>query len=121
MNISNAEKIVMDALWEENPLTAEKVIERVASINNWSDVTVRTLLNRLMKKEAIAAKRVKRKYHYRPLIKIEDFLETESQAFLSRLFDGKFASFVSHFSSDRKLDTQDIAALKKLVKDLEDD
>jgi predicted transcriptional regulator len=121
MNISHAEKVVMDALWDESPLTAEDVIERVAETNDWSDMTVRTLLNRLMKKEAIAADRIERKYHYKPLVNREDFLDAESQAFLGRLFDGKLASFVSHFSSGRELDAQDIAALKKLIEDAEND
>jgi predicted transcriptional regulator len=119
--ISDAEKIILDALWAESPLTAEQIVDRVAAANGWEPTTVRTLLNRLMKKEAIAAERVERKYHYRPLIERSTFLKSESQAFLGRLFDGKLASFVSHFAEDRQLGAKDIEALKKLIKEAESD
>ena len=50
--ISEAESIIMEVLWRDGPSTADEVIEKTAEQNEWSSVTVRTLLNRLLKKSA---------------------------------------------------------------------
>ena len=41
--ISDAEHAVMEVLWEESPLSAQDVAERVAPDRGWSANTVKTL------------------------------------------------------------------------------
>ena len=118
--ISDAEQIIMEALWKQNPQTAHEVVAETAEPNGWSDATVRTLLNRLLKKEAISAEKVNRQYLYRPLLECNAFVKTESQKFLGRFFDGKLAPFVSQFVGENGLKEQDITELKQLLKDIED-
>ena len=48
--ISEAEQAVMEALWDESPLAAHEVVERVAPARGWSAPTVKTLLGRLVAK-----------------------------------------------------------------------
>ena len=72
------------------------------------------------KKKAIAAKKDGRRFLYRPLLKRADYIQQESQGLLDRLFDGKLAPLVTHFSERKKLSPQDIADLKRLVAELDD-
>src|SRR5690349_21414521 len=51
--ISDAEWEVMKAVWEAAPLTAGEVVERVEAEQKWKPRTVKTLLNRLVKKGAV--------------------------------------------------------------------
>ena len=44
----------------------------------------------------------------------------ESEGLLQRLFGGKVAPLVAHFSHHRKLSPQDIADLKRLIRELDD-
>jgi BlaI family transcriptional regulator, penicillinase repressor len=88
MRISTAESAIMETLWRRAPLTADEIIERVAAPNDWSEATVKTLLNRLLTKQAIAAERDGRRYNYRPLIARGDYVSAESQNLLDRLFEG---------------------------------
>ena len=46
--ISDAEHAVMEVLWDESPLTAQDVAERVDPARGWSANTVKTLLGRLL-------------------------------------------------------------------------
>jgi predicted transcriptional regulator len=119
MKISAAESIVMGALWEREPLTAEAVAAAVAEDQGWTEATVKTLINRLLKKAAITAERDGRRYLYRPVLARADYVEAESQGLLDRLFDGKLAPLVSHFSRSRKLSAEDIAELKRLIEEFE--
>lgn len=120
MSISAAESIVMEALWKQSPMTAEEIAGLVAKDQEWTEATVRTLINRLLKKKAIAAKKDGRRYLYRPVMKRADWVHEESQGLLDRMFDGRLAPLVTHFSQRKKLSTQDIAELKRLVRELDD-
>lgn len=120
MKITEAESEVMQVLWRRQPLAAEDVVEALGPTQDWQEATVKTLLNRLLRKGAIRAARDGRRYLYTPVLKREDWLLGESQGLLERLFDGRVAPLVSHFSRHRKLSRKDIAELRKLLEELDD-
>ncbi|WP_419252751.1 BlaI/MecI/CopY family transcriptional regulator [Caulobacter sp. ErkDOM-YI] len=121
MRISTAESQVMRALWAKSPLSAEEIIAALPADQDWADATVKTLLNRLLKKDAIAADRDGRRFLYRPLVAQGDYVHAESQGLLDRLFDGRLAPLVAHFSQREKLSDQDVADLRRLLESLDDD
>lgn len=63
MSISDAEAVVMQVLWDGAPRTAEEVVAALAQ-TGWAEPTIKTLLNRLLNKGAIAAQKDGRKYLY---------------------------------------------------------
>ena len=119
MKISPAEAVVMEALWRRAPLAAEDVTAQVGPGQSWTEATVKTLINRLLKKGAVAAARDGRRYLYRPVLARADYVGAESQGLLDRLFDGRLAPLVSHLSQNRALGADDIADLKKLIAELD--
>ncbi|HEY0650383.1 BlaI/MecI/CopY family transcriptional regulator [Phenylobacterium sp.] len=121
MKISGAESLVMEALWRRSPLAAEEIFAEVGEAQGWAEATLKTLLNRLLNKGVVSAEKDGRRYLYRPLVARDDYVETESQGLLDRLFDGRLAPLVSHFSERQKLTPQDIADLKRLIAELDDD
>ena len=121
MSISAAESVIMEALWKQSPLAAEDIVALVAREQQWTEATVRTLINRLLKKKAIAAKKDGRRYLYRPVMKRADWVQEESQGLLDRLFDGKLAPLVTHFSERKKLSREDVRELKRLIEEIEND
>jgi predicted transcriptional regulator len=121
MQISEAESIVMDVLWRQQPLAAEDVVAALAESQQWQEPTIKTLLNRLLKKGAIKASKDGRRYLYTPVLQRQAWMLGESQGLLERLFDGRVAPLVAHFSEHRKLSRKDIADLRKLLEELEDD
>jgi BlaI family transcriptional regulator, penicillinase repressor len=118
IQISEAEAQVMQVLWERQPLAADEVCAALSG-QGWQDATIKTLLNRLLNKGAISAQKDGRRYLYAPLLARDAWLSTESQGFLDRMFNGRLAPLVAHFSQHKALSKADIAELKKLVKDLE--
>jgi BlaI family penicillinase repressor len=119
MKISDAESVVMEALWRKSPLAAEEISAEVAGPQGWTEATVKTLINRLLKKKAIEAARDGRRYLYSPLVARAAYLAQQSHGLVDRLFDGRLAPLVSHFSQTRELTPEDIADLKRLIEDLE--
>jgi predicted transcriptional regulator len=121
MAISEAEAIIMDVLWRAAPRTAEDILAEVGPAQNWQEGTVKSLLNRLLKKNAVRAERDGRRYLYTPLLSREHYVSQESKSLLDRLFGGRVAPLVAHFSEQRKLSKKDIAQLRKLLQELDDE
>jgi len=120
MQISDAESEVMKVLWDRSPLAAEEVIAAIAPAQDWQDATVKTLLNRLLTKGAIRAAKDGRRYLYSPLLARNDWVLDESSSLLDRVFDGRVAPLVAHFSEHRKLSKADLDELRKLIGELDD-
>ena len=120
MQISEAESIVMEVLWRTQPLAAEDVVAALAQSQQWQEPTIKTLLNRLLKKGAIQAERDGRRYLYAPVLRREDWVMGESHGLLARLFGGRVAPLVAHFSDQDGLSGKDIAELRKLLEEIDD-
>jgi len=121
MSISDAESVVMDVLWDSSPLSAEEIVAVLVRRTDWREPTIKTLLNRLLKKRVLAAERDGRRYLYRPLLKRADYVQAQSKGLLDRLFGGRVAPLVAHFSEHHKLSRKDIADLKRLIEELDND
>lgn len=120
MQISEAESVVMDVLWRRHPLAAEEVVGALGDAQQWQEATIKTLLNRLLNKGAITAEKDGRRYLYAPVLRREDWVLDESESLLDRLFGGRVAPLVAHFSQHRKLSRKDIAELRQLLEEIDD-
>lgn len=117
--ISESEAKVMQILWEEQPLGAEQIIERLAHVEAWHASTIKTLLGRLVKKGALNTEVEGRRFMYRTRLSKQDYVSGESRSLLDRLFDGKIAPLVSHFADQQKLSKRDIKELRRLLDELD--
>jgi predicted transcriptional regulator len=120
-SISEAESVVMQVLWQTSPIATEDLIASLEGPEKWHASTVKTLLARLLKKGAIRARRDGRRFLYSPVMKREQWLTDESTGLLDRLFGGRVAPLVAHFSQRRKLSKKDVAELRKLIEELDGD
>ena len=115
--ISDAEWEVMKVLWERGALSAGQVVDAVAEQNHWSPRTVKTLLNRLTRKGALAFEVIGRHYVYRAAVGRDACVRKETRSFLSRVFDGAVAPAVVHFLEQSRLSPQEIAQLRQMLDD----
>lgn len=117
--ISDAESRVMEALWQQSPLTSEQIVAAIQSNSDWHEKTIRTLLNRLLGKGAVEATPDGRRYLYRPLLTRAQWQSQESHSLLDRVFGGRVAPLLAHFSQHEKLSAKDVAELRKLLDAIE--
>jgi BlaI family transcriptional regulator, penicillinase repressor len=116
--ISDAEHAVMEVLWDESPLTAQEVAERIPAERDWSVNTVKTLLGRLLGKNVIAHEEDGRRYRYRPLVERDNYVVGESRRLINRLFGGRLTPLVAHMAEHDELSQDDIAEIEALLKEL---
>jgi BlaI family transcriptional regulator, penicillinase repressor len=118
-SISQSEQVLMEILWRDSPLTAADVVKRVDPKYDWQEKTVKTLLNRLLKKCAIGFEKSGRQYLYYPLIEQGDFVQSETQSFLQRMFQGSLPNMVSNFAQQEQISDDELEALKAIIKKME--
>jgi len=115
-NISEAEWEVMRVLWDrKSPITAQEIIEALAGRKDWSPRTIKTLLNRLVKKSALGFEEEGKRYRYWAKASQEQCMRSESRSFLQRVFDGRPGPMLNYFVSNAKLSAEEIAELKKIL------
>lgn len=115
VQISDAEWEIMKVLWQTPGLSAAEVAVHFADTRQWHLKTVRTLLDRLLKKEVVAASSVDRLLRYTPLLSREDCVSQASESFLAKVFDGAFTPMVAHFVKNSPLSKKDRAELERIL------
>lgn len=116
--ISEAEHAVMEVLWERSPLTAAEVCEAVCEARDWLMPTVKTLLSRLVAKNAVATEPDGRRFLYTPVLAKSDYIGTESRRLVDRLFAGRAAPLFAHLAEREALSEKDIDEMEALLKEL---
>lgn len=99
MNITEAESVVLAALWRCGPLPSKSLLGEVQLHQDWGDATIKTLLNRLMHKRAVKSERVDGLLRYIPLVTRQDYVESEVSALTDRLFDGRRDRLIAYLST----------------------
>ncbi|MDA2190067.1 BlaI/MecI/CopY family transcriptional regulator [Bacillus cereus] len=114
--ISEAELEVMKVLWSNSPQTANEVIEALEVKMDWKPKTIRTLINRLVQKEAVAYHQDKgRMYAYYPLVSQDNYLKMETKSLLKRFYGAAFKPLLVNFLKEEKLSSEDINELKRIL------
>lgn len=120
-SITEAESVVMEVLWNRSPLPTEAVVAALQGEQHWQEGTVKALLNRLLRKKVIHADKDGRRFLYSPIVSRDTWLLSESKGLLDRLFAGRIAPLAAHFSRHGELTRRDIAELKRLIAEIEDE
>jgi BlaI family penicillinase repressor len=116
--IGEAEYAVMEVLWQDAPLTATEVADRVPAERGWSIRTVKTMLARLLAKGVLAHEEEGRRYLYRPAVARADYVAQESGRLLDRMFGGRVTPLVAQLAERDRLSDADIAEIEALLKAL---
>ncbi|HDX9589949.1 TPA: BlaI/MecI/CopY family transcriptional regulator [Bacillus pseudomycoides] len=116
--ISEAELEIMKVLWSKAPQTANEIIKDLEGKMEWSPKTIRTLINRLVQKEAIAPHQETGKmYIYTPLVSQDHYLQVETKSFLKRFYGAALKPLLVNFLKEEKLSQEEINELKRILDD----
>ena len=121
-SITDAESVVMEVLWRySTPVPTETVVTALEGEQRWREATIKTLLNRLLTKKVIRAQKDGRRFLYSPVVLRDQWVLNVSKGLLDRLFAGRVAPLAAHFSRHGKLTKRDVAELKRLIAEIEDE
>jgi len=117
--ISDAEWEVMKIIWARPNITANEIVEKL-EYKQWSPKTIRTLIKRLVEKEALNYAQEGKQYTYYPLIEEAECIRLETQSFMKRIYGGALQPMLVHFLKNEKLSKRDIEELKSILEQKEE-
>ena len=121
IKISDAEWEVMDIVWDADPVLVQDIVARLEARKGWHSRTVRTLVDRLVKKGALRFEVDGKRYLYRPKLSREVCVRQESQSFLKRVFGGEPAGMLIHLVKHSELTQEEITKLKEILSEKENE
>lgn len=113
--ISDAEWQVMQVVWRHPGLTAQEIFGALTG-TEWSEATVKTLLNRLLKKGALSFEKVGKAYLYTARVSEVECQRSETKSFIQRVCGGSILPMLAHFVQNEKLTPSEVAELKELLR-----
>jgi BlaI family penicillinase repressor len=114
--ISDAEWRVMKVVWRKPHCGAQDIIGALANSTDWSPGTIKTLLNRLVRKKALGFAREGKAYRYFARVTEVECRAAEAETFLDRVFNGALTPMVAHFVNNRRLSRKEIEELEQLLR-----
>ena len=113
--ISEAEWEVMKVLWKTSPMTANDIVRELTEKTPWKRETIRTLINRLVRKKALDFEKKGRQYHFFPLVTKAECIRAETKSFLRRFHGGSIEPMLAAFVEEGQLSPKKIARLRRIL------
>ena len=114
--ISDSELEVMKILWEKGAMTSPEIIEALSEKTDWSKTTIKTLITRLVSKEAIEQiKKAGQLYIYKHLISEKKYKKTENENFVTKLYKGSVNNMLLNFVEEKQISKEDLQKLLELI------
>lgn len=114
--ISEAEWEIMNLLWDESPQSAQAIIDSLKAKQTWKPKTVKSLISRLVKKNAISFDiGDDRSYYYYPLYAKENFVKKEKHNFIEKVFGGELNVMFAAFINDSNISEEQLVECKDLL------
>lgn len=117
-NITDAEWLIMRVLWDMGSATASEVVAAVRHERDVSPQTVKTLIRRLIDKQAVGYAidpGDSRVYHYRPLIRKDEAVKEKSEMFAAQVYQSNVGDLLAHFVENGKLSEDELVRLQRMV------
>jgi len=116
VKIADSELEVMRILWRESrPMPFGEIRAELEEKTDWKKSTIQTLVLRLRDKGIITA-HDKYVTMYSANISQEEYIQSEGQTFIDKLFDGSAKNLVAALCRSGQLDASDIDELKAFLK-----
>lgn len=123
-HITESEWAVISKLWEESPLTIVEIVKRVQADKQLAPTTIKTLLRRLIAKNAVdftVDKKNSKLYYYFPLLTEQECVAQQSHHFLSLYFKNDIQKLFSTYVDNTDLSEKELKSLRNILNKRKDD
>lgn len=113
IRLHEGELNVMELLWSNQVLAAKDISKIIKEYIGWEKNTTYTYIKRLIDKGAIT--REDPGFLCRAAISKKQVQEIETGVLIKNLFNGSLASFINEYFGGRKLSSEELLELKRIV------
>lgn len=114
--ISDSELEVMKLLWSaDEALSSTRIREELQQSMGWEATTVKTLISRLVHKEAVTQEK-RKVFYYSPRVSEKEYNSWATGRHIDKLYKGSAAAMVAALVDSHGLSERDIAELRELFR-----
>ena len=115
MKLTEAEWLIMNALWDSHPAKARDIARRLPKGVNWAYTTIKTMLSRLAGKKAVHESKHGNVSVYEPILSRRQARRSALHIVLNQAFDGAFGPLMHFLLEDQKLSAKQRRELIKIL------
>ena len=116
VELTESEWSVIKAVWETEPSTAPVIQERLAKPMGWTYSTVRTLMDRMVAKGVLSAKKQGKLTIYNSVLTREQAQRGELFYALKHAFNGALTPMVQCLLENHDMNAEELAKIESLIK-----
>ena len=111
----DSEWAILQVVWEQQPCTAPAVQEALQKERDWAYTTVKTIMDRMVKKGLLTTEKIRNLYLYRAAISKAQAQRGEILRTVKRAFDGALTPMMQFLIENEKLSEADYRQLERLI------
>ena len=111
MKLNNSEILLMDIIWDNEPIRSGELVQKAFEKQGWKKSTVYTILKHLIEKGAA----VNENSVVTSAAKRDEQMHEQSGSVLERSFGGSLPAFMTAFFNGRRLSRSEADELKELI------
>jgi BlaI family penicillinase repressor len=113
--LTEVEWEIMRVVWEKQPCTAGTVQEALADAKGWAYSTVKTTMDRMLKKGVLEMERLRNLQLFRSRIEPIDARRGEFRKMLKRAFNGGIGPMMQFLIEDETISKKELDQLRRLI------
>jgi BlaI family penicillinase repressor len=118
--LSKAEWLIMNLCWEKGKSTARQIYEEALQKKTWGYQTAKTILDRLVVKGYLKREKLGPLCLYEPAVPRAKVVDKSIETFWDTVLGNTFAPLFAHLAKGKKLSKEELASLKKIVEEHEE-
>ena len=115
--LGEIETIFADIIWDNEPIASGQLVKLCLKKLGWKKSTTYTVLKRLCDKGIFQ----NNKGTVTSLISKQEFYSVQSEKFVAETFSGSLPAFLTAFTARKNLTPEEVAHLKKMVAEYEEE
>jgi BlaI family transcriptional regulator, penicillinase repressor len=116
LELFESEWAILQKVWDLEPCAAPAVQEALHAEKGWAYTTVKTMMDRMVKKGLLKAKKIRNLYLYSSAVTQSQARKSEIARTLKRAFDGTFTPMMQFLIENDQLSEQEYDKLENLIK-----
>jgi len=117
LELFESEWTILQAVWELEPCAAPTVQEALWSRKKWAYTTVKTMMDRMVKKGLLKAEKIRNLYLYSSAITMAQARKSEITRTLKRAFNGTFTPMMQFLIENDELSEKEYRELERLIEE----
>jgi BlaI family transcriptional regulator, penicillinase repressor len=114
-DLFEGEWVILQVVWEHEPCAAPTVQEALQESKGWAYATVKTMMDRMVRKGFLTTERVRNMYLYRSAITRAQAQREELLRTAQRAFGGALTPMVQSLIESKALSEEDYQYLEHLI------